>query len=169
MSIDDLDLKLTLFHDDVGLCPNGQCSTSLRTDAVFDLGKKSILLNFLFSSWKTFFFFRNFAQCSNKYFKCEVTIVDTYVFTIISGTAYIGSNSTVMDLEGYYPGFIGCIQDVSFDYKLMIPEEMIGNQEVAQNVQVNTILKNNDAENSNGISFLNRRNNHKKCYDAILS
>ena len=40
MSIDDLDLKLTLFHDDVGLCPNGQCSTSLRTDAVFDLGKK---------------------------------------------------------------------------------------------------------------------------------
>ena len=38
MSIVGLDLKLTLFHDDIGLCPNGKCSTSLKTDAVFDLG-----------------------------------------------------------------------------------------------------------------------------------
>ena len=42
-----------------------------------------------------------------------------------------------MELGGYYPGLIGCIQDVYFDYNLMIPEKTAENPELVKNIQVN--------------------------------
>ena len=56
---------------------------------------------------------------------------------VMLGTAYVGSNSTVTDLEGSYPGFIGCMQDVRFNNRLMMPGEVMANAELAQNIQVN--------------------------------
>ena len=62
----------------------------------------------------------------------------TYTF---AGTAYVGSNAVNVNLgDGYYQGFIGCMQDVYFDYDLMIPEKTVTNPALANSIQVNTLL-----------------------------
>ena len=66
-----------------------------------------------------------------------VPCVESIAICSIPGTACVGSNSNNVELGGYYPGFIGCILDVYFDYNLMIPEKTIGNPELAKNIQVN--------------------------------
>ena len=65
-----------------------------------------------------------------------VPCVESIAICTIPGTAYIGSNSNNVQLGGYYPGFIGCIQDVYFDYNLMIPEKTAENPELVKNIQV---------------------------------
>ena len=69
----------------------------------------------------------------------SVSCVECQAICTFPGTAYVGSNSVNVNLgEGYYPGFIGCMQDVYFDYDLMIPEKTIANPALAKNIQVNS-------------------------------
>ena len=66
-----------------------------------------------------------------------IQCVESIAICSIPGTAYVGSNSNNVELGGYYPGFVGCVQDVYFDYNLMIPVKTVENPELAKNIQVN--------------------------------
>ncbi len=56
---------------------------------------------------------------------------------VTTGAGYVGSDAAAgVQLDGAHPGFVGCLQDVLFDHQLLIPDDVLSNPDLAQNVQV---------------------------------